>query len=246
MGNSTFRINDIEIDYKDIHYIGLKEIYVLDIYRVGLIKKGDIVFDLGAGIGDFTVIASKKVGDTGRVVAIEPNIEDYELLQSNLRRNNCSNVTTLNMGIGGRTGEKEITFWGRTYKFKIDTLEQIMSELGINQPINFIKMDIEGAEREVIESSLSTIAKANVISIEFHGTKVIIDSALSAFGYDFRPVTMRYVYRNILKTLLLYPRILLNVYRDTLKRNPAVVSKAFKGLDMTKEHFLVGSYVRGR
>jgi len=88
------------------------------------------------------------------------------------------------------------------------------------------------------------VAKADVISIEFHGTKSQIDGSLLPLGYNFMPVTMNYVYRKMLKTLLLHPRIFFKVYRDTIKQNPAVVKKAFNGLDMTKEHFLVGSYVR--
>lgn len=244
--SQAFRINDILINYKDIHYIGLKEIYVLDIYRVGLIRKGDLVIDLGAGIGDFAIAASKRVGNSGKVIALEPNIEDYELLQLNLKQNNCNNVTTVNMGIGKQAGEKEITFWGRTYRFRVDTLERILSELGITQRVNFIKMDIEGAEIDVLESSLSTVAKADVISIEFHGTRHVVDKALSPYGYKFKPVTMSYVYKNILKTLLIHPRIFFKVYADTLRQNPAVVGKAFNGLDMTKEHFLVASYIRDR
>jgi FkbM family methyltransferase len=62
----------------------------LDTYRADLLKKDDTVIDLGAGIGDFSVLASRKVGPNGKVIALEPNAEDYEMLKMNIERNGCA------------------------------------------------------------------------------------------------------------------------------------------------------------
>src|SRR5207247_9671457 len=97
---NTFSYNSIQLSHEDIHYQFLMEVYVLDTYRSGLLRKNDIVLDLGAGIGDFSVLASKKIGPLGKVIAVEPNPEDYRLLEKNIKINNCLNVIPLNYGVG--------------------------------------------------------------------------------------------------------------------------------------------------
>src|SRR5437870_6212555 len=95
---NTFNYNSIQLSHEDIHYQFLMEVYVLDTYRSDLLRKNDIVLDLGAGIGDFSVLASKRVGPLGKVIAIEPDHDDYKLLEMNMKNNNCLNVIPLNYG----------------------------------------------------------------------------------------------------------------------------------------------------
>ena len=58
--------------------------------------KGDIVIDVGPALGLYTILASKKVGPFGQVVAIEPHPEILKLLNSNIIVNKLDNVTILN------------------------------------------------------------------------------------------------------------------------------------------------------
>jgi hypothetical protein len=105
-------------------------------------------------------------------------------------------------------------------------------------------MDIEGAELDVIYASLNTFKQADVISLEFHGTRQRVDELLLNHGFVFKPVTMTYVYKRILKNLLLHPFTLCRVYTDTIFNNPQIIGKAIAGLDMTKGRFLAGSYIK--
>jgi precorrin-6B methylase 2 len=105
-----FRYEGLELGYEDIHHIFLLEVYVLDLYRAKLLRKNDVVLDAGAGIGEFTVLASKKIGPGGRIIAIEPNPNDYELLQLNIKKNSCANVIPINIGLGENTGERRMEF----------------------------------------------------------------------------------------------------------------------------------------
>ena len=60
----------MDLVYKQAnHLISLSEVLLLDTYRTDLLKKGDTVVDLGAGIGDFSVLASRRVDPIGKVIA---------------------------------------------------------------------------------------------------------------------------------------------------------------------------------
>jgi FkbM family methyltransferase len=244
-GMQRFSYQDINLSYRDIHYIAILESFVLDIYRVGLLKKNDIVLDIGAGIGDFSILASKRIGINGKVIAIEPNIEDYKLLQQNISNNNCPNIIPINIGVGREPGERTITFMDRTFKFSVDSLGSILNRIGINnQKINFVKMDIEGSETEVLSHSFDIIKCVPIISIELHNTKEAVDKILTPHGFTFMPVTKTYIYKQILKKLVFHTLFLYRCYISMKKKKPDIINKVAIGLDITKnDNLLVGSYI---
>jgi precorrin-6B methylase 2 len=130
-------------------------------------KEGDVVLDLGAGVGDYAVLSSLKVGKFGKVVSIEADRFTYELLAKNIKLNNLSNVTPLN------------TFIGRK---KID---DITKKLKLSK-LSLIKIDIEGYEYEALRGATYCLRKFKPkIIIEIHSKelrKKIID-LLRKFGY---------------------------------------------------------------
>lgn len=242
----NFKCGKIDLVSPEIYYPHLKEIYIFDIYRSNLLKQDDIVLDLGASTGEFSVLASRMIGDNGKVIAIEPNIDDFTMLRENIARNNCRNIIPVNLGAGKERKEIESTYYGRKFQLRIDALENILSQLKIDQDINFIKMDIEGFEKEVIERSINTVKNARVISIEMHGidTKDKIDNLLIPRGFIFKPITMRHIYRNATINLLKYPHVSSKVYLHTIMHNPAILRKAITGFDITKDFLINGSYLR--
>jgi FkbM family methyltransferase len=242
---SVFNYGNYSILYPAFYFQFLKEVFILDVYRTNLLKPNDTVLDLGASTGDFSIIASKKVGKDGIVIAVEPNFESFEILQLNIKKNNCENVIPLNIAVGDEEfREKQITFWGKTCSCKVSTLENIADSLKIDGKIDFIKMDIEGFEADVIRKSISLIKDTGILSLEFHQTKEKIDELLLPHGFYFEPVTMRYIYKKIVKNLFLHPLNLSRVYMDTIRKNPQVLAKAVTGFDMTKKNLLVGSYIK--
>jgi FkbM family methyltransferase len=58
-----------------------------------------VVLDLGAGIGDFSVLASRMVGPDGKVIALELNAENYEMLEMNAEKNGCEHIISLKIGV---------------------------------------------------------------------------------------------------------------------------------------------------
>ena len=67
---------------------------------LNFINEGDIVFDIGANIGCFTVPMAKKVGSKGKVISFEPQPFIKKLLLENIKSNNIDNVKIMNQGLG--------------------------------------------------------------------------------------------------------------------------------------------------
>jgi FkbM family methyltransferase len=231
----NFKYGRYDILCPKSYYQFLNEAFVLDVYRASLLRRGDVVLDLGAGTGDFCIIASKRVGNSGKVVALEPNAEDFRILETNIHRNGCKNITPINLGVGSRAEVKEMTFWGKTFSCKIETLENIFDELSMTHAVDFVKMDIEGAEIEVLGRSIGLIGQARVVSLEFHplygSTKQKIDSFLLPQGFTFIPITMSYVYKRMLTNLILHPFALYKSAIRFIKVNRQDSQKIVTGFD---------------
>ena len=142
---------------------------------------GDVVFDIGAGIGEETVIFSRLVGATGRVVSIEAHPRTFACLSKTVRRNRLTNVTLLNCAITSSDCEVAITDAGE-HDHHVNTilegargsvavrgrrLDDVADELGIRR-IDLLKMNIEGAERLAIAGMEKSIRRTRFASISCH------------------------------------------------------------------------------
>jgi FkbM family methyltransferase len=158
-------------------------------------KEGDIVVDVGAHVGPYTIIASKRVGPNGKVVSIEADPDNFDLLSRNIQLNKLSNVIALNYAVyskeeriklylpSGGAGEKSSYTKYNTImsdrahgeeKFvevKANTLDYLLQSNMIKQEeVNWIKIDVEGAEYEVLKGAKEILSKSSDISllIEIH------------------------------------------------------------------------------
>ena len=240
----NYRYNDYDILCPKMYSQFLNEVFIIDVYRTSYLRRGDLVLDLGAATGDFCIIASKKVGDLGEVVAVEPNIEDFRLLKENIERNECKNIIPVNLAVGSCDGEKEMTFWGRQFKCRIKTLEGILHEFNIRDQPKFIKMDIEGEELGVVSKCLPIVVRSRVVSLEFHDTKQGMDELLLPNGFSFKPITMRYVYKKLLTNSILHPSAFCSSVLTYFKEDRFKLHKLVTGFDMTKGSLMTGSYIR--
>lgn len=91
---------------------------------------GNVVIDRVAGIGEFSVLASKLVGERGRVISIEPSPDDFITLLMNLKNNNCKNVIPLNMAVSNKPEMLNLKFKGKTFESNADSLSNILNSLG--------------------------------------------------------------------------------------------------------------------
>lgn len=137
--------------------------------------KGNVFMDIGANIGYYTLIALPIVGDRGRVIAIEPNPGVFERLKKNVAINNFENVELYNFALSdfrGQTllnipklddGTSSIVNDSGSNHIYVDvfTFDDYFS----NSEIDIIKMDVEGAEIQILKSMRRYIANHKTLKI---------------------------------------------------------------------------------
>jgi len=147
------------------------------------IKETDVIIDIGANIGSFTIDAARKA-DKGLILSFEPDPDNYLLLENNVKLNNLNNVRIFQKAVAGVNGKRFI------YRDPINnaahsiirissqiisvyclTLSEIFSISKINN-CDFLKIDCEGAEYEIIFNTPADILKrVQKITLEYHTPK---------------------------------------------------------------------------
>ena len=162
---------------------------------------GSIVLDIGAHVGYYTLLASKLVGPDGHVYAFEPLPENVKYLHRHLELNRISNVTLFEGAVSDKSGEAMFRFGPSRSMGKLadsgDTMVKLyrlddLVQDGIIKPPHFLKIDVEGAERLVLEGANQLISdhKPTMI-LETHGLDVHRSclSILKAYGYRIELIT---------------------------------------------------------
>jgi len=146
------------------------EIYINDIYPQDLIKEGMRVIDVGANIGAYTILAAEKVGKNGKVIAIEPEPQNYKQLLENIELNNFQNVIPKNIALTDHEGFTKLSlspYPGKhtilfekdkvgSIEVPIKTLDNLLEELNLNK-VDIIKIDAEGAEMPILKGAEKTL-----------------------------------------------------------------------------------------
>jgi FkbM family methyltransferase len=136
----------------------------------GGLKEGDVVVDVGAYVGMFTVRASKLVGPKGQVVAIEPSSSNRTYLRANV--SGLENVEVLPIAASNWVGWGKLGISGasichsligehsRTEEVQVNTLDLALKLKSITK-IDFLKIDAEGSELEILQGA-ETLLKGKV------------------------------------------------------------------------------------
>ncbi len=169
-------------------FFGMYEILLRNDYLAGgqRIDKGATVIDVGANIGCFTLLAAKIVGPSGRVIALEPEPSTFAQLLRNIKLNGVTNVVPMQLAVGARRGcvtlhaapnalftslftsvnGRDIA--GVDHAVEMTTIEAIMDANGISR-CDYLKLDCEGAEHEIIASMPEATARRIAqITLEVH------------------------------------------------------------------------------
>jgi FkbM family methyltransferase len=164
-----------------------------------MLKPGDKVVDAGAYPGDFTVLASRRIGSRGHITALEPDPENRAYLEEMLEINNVRNVIVLPYALCKQTGTARFRhirdnsalarFTERGDELTVETRQ--LDDLRLRK-IDVIKMDIEGAELDAILGAVNTLSRVHprLMIASYHLTEegkpssAMLEHILPQVGYS--------------------------------------------------------------
>jgi FkbM family methyltransferase len=137
------------------------------------LQPGAVFYDIGANVGFFSIIAAKLVGNTGRVYAFEPVPENVTTIQRNIELNCLTNVTVIDKAVSSSSGQAELLLahhiGGAVLataamppdlkgKMLVETvtIDALLERIPLKPP-TIVKIDVEGAEIDVLSGMIQTI-----------------------------------------------------------------------------------------
>ncbi len=174
------------------------------------LEPGNIFLDIGANAGIYTILASRLVGPTGHVYAFEPSRRELTLLRQNIAMNHLENVTVIESAVSNRSGsarlaiardgglnsfadthrpDQQIEAWQEVETVSLDAFLKEHSIVNVD----FIKMDVEGAEKLVFEGAAGVLESCHPTTILFEAS----DYNARGFGYTVKDLLDQFLDRRI-------------------------------------------------
>jgi FkbM family methyltransferase len=149
---------------------GRIEPYTIELFRRAL-RPGMVVLDVGAYIGYFTVLAARTVGGTGKVYAFECDERNIRFLSHNIVLNRCRNIELVNKAAADRAGvlpffvrrgdPSQSSLWHESGKGHREDVEcTTIDAVTGGDPVNVVKMDIEGGEIQALRGMDETAKRS--------------------------------------------------------------------------------------
>lgn len=155
--------------------LGTYEVPIQNIFTQHL-KPGNVFYDIGANVGFFSIIAAKLVGDKGKVYAFEPGEGNASSIRHNARLNNFNHIEVIEKAVSHTSGEGQLLlakYSGGHALATADAPPDLAGEVTVDlvsiddliaqnkiAPPNFVKIDVEGAELDVLKGMTETIKTA--------------------------------------------------------------------------------------
>lgn len=166
---------------KPIYNFSKQNLYksILDIYCKEYIPKvNDIIVDIGAGIGTELLFFNEKNNESGIIYSVEASTNSYSKLEALCKKNKFENTFNFNIAISNFDGKIHME---ETEKFEVNQINKIGKGIQITcktfdsfirinniTKINFLKINIEGAEIEMIQGMENSIKIIDNIAISCH------------------------------------------------------------------------------
>jgi FkbM family methyltransferase len=171
------------------------------------LKESDIVYDIGANVGFYSLLASRCVGSTGQVHAFEPLPENLVYLEKHIRLNQCTNVSIHRVAVSDRSAKLcfqqgsnrstgQLAEHGDLEVNAISLDEFVYRDS--NSVPNIVKIDVEGAEVQVLHGARRLLQSNPPIiflathSSQLHATccELLLSAGYRLEGVDGRQVEM--------------------------------------------------------
>ncbi|MBG1244661.1 FkbM family methyltransferase [Nostoc sp. NZL] len=185
-----------------------------------IVRAGMMVFDIGANIGDYSILFSKLVGVYGKVYSFEPTLSTFNKLKLRLSNSKCNNVYPFQQAV--YSDNSQITFnefsedfsaWNSIGKPQMPdpqgsgqyvpivnteiietiTLDSFCKNNNI-QKIDYLKIDVEGAEIDVLQGAAKLLREKNIYFIQFEISQKMLEGLnrnaqstfdlLNEYGYE--------------------------------------------------------------
>jgi FkbM family methyltransferase len=176
------------------------------------LSPGDVLFDVGANVGVFTLAGSRRVGPKGHVFSFEPSSRERATLERNVALNDCGNVTVIPSAVGDRGGTATLRVAAGQHRGQntlapsfayagvqmerqetvpLVTLDDLWRSQTVRRP-DVLKIDAEGSELQVLRGASSLLREAMpVVLFEINDTlleasgasRAMVEQLLTSFGY---------------------------------------------------------------
>lgn len=141
-----------------------------------MVNRSDVVVDVGANIGYYTLLAAKLIGSKGRVFAFEPEQYNFMLLGKNVEVNHFKNVTSEQIAIGENNGSLKLfvdfsnlgnhsEIQAQHYESFVVEKVSIDSYFKPRQRVDFVKIDVQGTEEHVLRGMRRVVSENPGIKI---------------------------------------------------------------------------------
>ncbi|MFZ5623208.1 MAG: FkbM family methyltransferase [Gemmatimonadota bacterium] len=185
-------------------------------FLISVLRPGDTVIDVGAHVGYFSLLAAAVVGEAGRVFSFEPEQGNFTRLVQQVAENGFTNVEAMNAAVGADAARGELrvcrdndgghALWDvgahpfnartrehpETQAVDIVTLDGMFERFRGRQ-VRLVKVDAEGAEKDVLRGGMMTlqalgvpyvVCEVNEYALQRMGTSsVALRALMEAFGY---------------------------------------------------------------
>ena len=210
--HGTFFLNDFDKDVSEhMRFYGEWAEGELQIF-LSLVQEGDIVLDIGANIGAFTIPLAKKVGPNGRIHAFEPQSLINQRLSANVVLNGLENVNIYHAALGNHSGKIQVPYLnykiesnfgglslaspmeGQTKEWSYDVALLTLDSINFYNPYSgkdcptFIKIDVEMMEKYVLQGGVNTINRCRpMIHAENNNEKTTAGLVEQFYALDYVP-----------------------------------------------------------
>ena len=176
---ATYR-NDCEFE------VICEDIFEREVYYFAASNAEPTILDCGGHIG-LAVLYFKSLYPRAKIVTFEPNPETFALLKKNIAQNNLRGVQALNLALTRNGSTNAVLYVGRDFLKAWDSTDTIEPNLWVNMHeyrgipvpstrlssyingnVDFVKLDIEGAEVDVLDELDGKLAAVRAITLEYH------------------------------------------------------------------------------
>ncbi len=226
--NKTFHLSSYRIHFIDHHITSFlfDELFLNHDYYFLPDNDTPLIIDCGSNIG-MSIIYFKFLYPNSRVIGFEPGQETFQVLQSNISDNHLTSVEVINAAVTNYEGEIDFFYDDSNVgSLRMSTKRERMPKLSrkiravrlsnyINSEVDFLKLDVEGAELDVIGDLINSgkLSYIKQMIIEYHhhlipGTdefsRLLSHLENAGFGYQIGGYMSRPLMRDISQDILVY------------------------------------------